>query len=204
MVGQIIILNGAPRAGKSSIAIEIQNNFSGTWMNLGVDNVVKSMTPENMLPGIGLRPGGERPDLEPFVLQSYRALFASISAHAKQGLNVVVDVGLHEDYSQHLGIISNCFQLLKDLPVLVVSVQCSLDVIMARRRNSEALYVSNAEGEEVPTPVVRWQKAVHKHLVSDLSVDTTDQTPEQCAGIIQNCLSSAKPLTAAAANIAQT
>nr|WP_244885872.1 chloramphenicol phosphotransferase CPT family protein [Heyndrickxia shackletonii] len=35
--GNIVILNGAPRSGKSSIATEIQNTFEGVWMNLGVD-----------------------------------------------------------------------------------------------------------------------------------------------------------------------
>src|SRR6266566_3245146 len=61
--GQIVILNGTPRSGKSSIATVIQNTFEGVWMNLGVDRF-KQMTPERYQPGIGLRPGGERSDLE--------------------------------------------------------------------------------------------------------------------------------------------
>src|SRR5579871_3756988 len=55
--GQIVILNGAPRSGKSSIAREIQETFEGVWMNLGVDGF-KQMTPRRYQPGIGLRPGG--------------------------------------------------------------------------------------------------------------------------------------------------
>jgi chloramphenicol 3-O phosphotransferase len=42
--GQIIILNGPPRSGKSSISAAIQNTFEGVWMNLGVDRF-KQMTP---------------------------------------------------------------------------------------------------------------------------------------------------------------
>lgn len=38
MPGQIIILNGAPRSGKSSIARAIQESFDGAWINLGVDS----------------------------------------------------------------------------------------------------------------------------------------------------------------------
>src|SRR5450755_2019089 len=71
--GQIIILNGTPRSGKSSIALAIQETFEGVWMNLGVDRF-KPMTPERYQPGIGLRPGGERPDLEPLVVVLYRAM----------------------------------------------------------------------------------------------------------------------------------
>ena len=38
--GQIVILNGAPRSGKSSIAAAIQETFLGVWVNIG------SMSPE--------------------------------------------------------------------------------------------------------------------------------------------------------------
>lgn len=96
--GQIIILNGPPRSGKSSIAAMIQASFAGVWMNLGVDHFM-AMTPSHLQPGIGLRPGGERPDLEPFLPVLYAALYESIAAHSRLGLNVVVDVGHHDDYS---------------------------------------------------------------------------------------------------------
>ena len=43
--GKIIVLNGAPRSGKSSIAYVIQKTFDGVWMNLGVDQFMR-MTPE--------------------------------------------------------------------------------------------------------------------------------------------------------------
>lgn len=79
--GQIVILNGAPRAGKSSIAAALQENFAGQWMNLGVDTHAAA-TPARYLPGIGLRPGGERPDLEPMVGVLYAALYESIAAHS--------------------------------------------------------------------------------------------------------------------------
>lgn len=40
-------------------------------MNLGGDYFMK-MTPEDYQPGIGLRPGGERPDLEPKFYKSIK------------------------------------------------------------------------------------------------------------------------------------
>jgi chloramphenicol 3-O phosphotransferase len=92
--GQIVILNGAPRSGKSSIAAAIQNAFPGVWMNLGVDQF-KAMTPPRYQPGIGLRPGGERPDLEPLVVLLYGAMYSAIAQHSRLGLNVVADVGHH-------------------------------------------------------------------------------------------------------------
>src|SRR6476660_1570313 len=93
--GQIVVLNGAPRSGKSSIVAVIQETFDGPWMNLGVDVFVRHVTPERYRPGIGLRPGGERPDLEPLVAVLYAGLYESVAAHCRLGLNVVVDVGHH-------------------------------------------------------------------------------------------------------------
>lgn len=61
--GQIVILNGAPRSGKSSIATVIQETFDGLWMNLGVDGFVRHVTPSKHRPGIGLRPGEEGHEL---------------------------------------------------------------------------------------------------------------------------------------------
>jgi chloramphenicol 3-O phosphotransferase len=40
--GQIVILNGTPRSGKSSIASAIQQTFAGVWMNLGADGAPSS------------------------------------------------------------------------------------------------------------------------------------------------------------------
>ena len=92
--GQIVILNGPPRSGKSSIAVAIQARLDGLWMNLGVDHF-KQMTPARFQPGIGLRPGGERPDLEPVVVRLYRAMYEAIATHSRLGINVVVDAVHH-------------------------------------------------------------------------------------------------------------
>lgn len=92
MAGQIIILNGAPRSGKSSIAQAIQDSLDGACMNLGVD-VYEQATPRRYRPGIGLRPGGERPDLEALVPGFYATLYESVGAHSRLGLNIVADPG---------------------------------------------------------------------------------------------------------------
>src|SRR6266498_1960956 len=156
--GQIIILNGTPRSGKSSIAAAVQTTFEGVWMNLGVDRF-KPMTPERYQPGIGLRPGGERPDLEPLVVVLYRAMYQAIAAHSRLGLNIVVDVGHHDAYSVPLGILPDCARRLSGLPVLFVGVRCPIEVIMERRRATWG--AGSGEDGSVPKPVAFWQQAVH-------------------------------------------
>jgi chloramphenicol 3-O-phosphotransferase len=62
--GRVVVLNGPPRSGKSSIADVIQETFDGPWLNLGVDVFSQFVTPPRLRPGMGLHPGGgERPDI---------------------------------------------------------------------------------------------------------------------------------------------
>jgi chloramphenicol 3-O phosphotransferase len=184
--GQIVVLNGAPRSGKSSIVAAIQESFDGVWVNLGVDRYM-AMTPARYLPGIGLRPGGERPDLEPLVVAMYAALYDSIAAHSRLGLNVVVDVGHHDYYSVPRGILPDCARRLAGLPAWLVGVRCPIEVIMERRRASGYL-AGGSPGDPVPEPVLRWQREVHRPGIYDLEVDTSVQTPEECAAAIREPL----------------
>jgi chloramphenicol 3-O phosphotransferase len=188
--GQIVILNGTPRAGKSSIVASIQNSFDGVWMNIGVDRF-KEMTPERYQPGIGLRPGGERPDLEPLVVLLYRAMYDAIATHSRLGVNVVTDVGHHDAYSVPREILRACARQLEGLPVLLVGVRCPLDVVMERRRLTwNAGYAADGS---VPAPVLRWQHEVHQPGVYDLEVDTSVHTAEECADLIRRRLADGPP-----------
>jgi chloramphenicol 3-O phosphotransferase len=194
MVGQsqIIILNGAPRSGKSSIARVIQETFDGVWMNLGVDAYILEITPKNLRPGIGLRPGGEGPNLEPFIPIWYAALYESIAAHCRLGLNVVADVGHHDSYTKPLRILPDCARRLAGLPVLFVGVRCSIEEIMRRRNAGQpgraTRYETSTADEPVPASVLRFQEEVHKPGIYDLEVDTTNTSPEECAEMIRKRL----------------
>lgn len=192
--GQIIILNGAPRSGKSSIASVIQDTFDGLWMNMGVDRFM-SMTPSRYLPGIGLRPGGERQDIEPFVQILYRAMYESIAAHSRLGLNVVVDIGHHDAYSIPRGILPDCAQRLSGLLVLFVGVRCPIDVIMERRR-ATGWDASSPSDAPVPRPVRLWQREVHIPGIYDMEVDTSLLSPSQCAEAIRHHLDHGPPPSA--------
>lgn len=205
MAGQIVILNGAPRSGKSSIVQAIQENLDGVWINLGVD-VYEQATPPRYRPGIGLRPGGERPDLEGLVADFYAALYESIAAHSRLGLNVVADVGHHDAYSKPLDCLADCARRLAGLPVLFVGVRCPTAIIMQRRAASEAArgYVTGSPGDPVPIPVRLWQEEVHRPGVYDLDVDTSLLSPTQCADAIRRRLEQAIARPSAIEQLAQT
>ncbi|MGV1790744.1 chloramphenicol phosphotransferase CPT family protein [Rhizobium sp. A37_96] len=190
--GHIIILNGAPRSGKSSIVEVIQERFEGVWVNLGVDAHVRHIMPPRYRPGIGLRPGGERPDLEQLIPRLYAALYASIAAHSRMGLDVVAEFGHHDAHSRPLGILGDCARLLAGLPALFVGVRCPLDIVMQRRLaegpERQGAYVAVEAGMPIPAPVVAWQEHVHRPGIYDLEVDTSISSPEACAEEIRQRL----------------
>lgn len=197
--GQVVILNGPPRAGKSSIAAAIQDTFDGIWMNLGVDVYIQA-TPPRLRPGVGLRPGpgpargGERPELVEVLPALFAGWFDSIAAHSRLGLNVVVDAGLHRAVDPSL--LEGAARRLEGLPVLFVGVHCPIEEIMRRRAAAGPdRYAQATDETPVPPPAALWQEAVHEHRY-DLEVDTSLLTPEECAERIQRRLAAGPPGTA--------
>ena len=168
----------------------IQESFDGLWMNLGVDRFMQ-MTPARYQPGIGLRPTSkaksERPALEPLISRLYRAMYASIAAHSRLGINVVVDVGHHDAYTIPLNILPQCAQCLIGLPILFVGIRCPIEVIIERRR-ATGWAVSGTDDDPIPPPVRLWQRAVHTPGIYDLEVDTSRLNPAECAAAIQHHL----------------
>lgn len=189
------MLNGAPRSGKSSIAAVIQDTFDGVWMNLGVDAFVRMVTPRRYQPGVGLRPGEPQHPAAPLVPVLYAAMYESIAAHSRLGLNVVVDVGHHGAYGEH--ILADCARRLAGLPVLFVGVRCPVEVIMERRNagqaGRESQYATGTQGEPIPPPVLLWQREVHIPGIYDLEVDTSILSPEDCAATIRSRLRNGPP-----------
>jgi chloramphenicol 3-O phosphotransferase len=194
--GTIVVLNGVPRSGKSSIASVLQASSDGLWLNFGVD-ALAGVIPPALRPGIGLRPGGERPDLEDSVVVLYDALYAAVVAWSGAGINVVVDVGHHDDYSKPLGVLRRVAVLLAGRPAYLIGVRCPVEVIMARRDADPAgapggYVTSEAEGG-VPEVVQRWERAVHDPGVYDLEVDTAMASPEDCAAAIVRRVTEGRP-----------
>ena len=202
--GQIVVLNGVPRSGKTSIARVIQETFPDVWMNLGVDFHIKC-TPPAFRPGVGLRP--QTPEwaratpgrvglevLEEHVPLLYAALYESVAAHARLGLNVVMDVGHHDAYSKPRSILPDCARRLSGLPVLFIGVRCPVEVIWARREATWS-QVRGELDEGVVGSVELSQHAVHSHGKYDLEVDTSVLSPEACAGLIRQRLEEGPPGT---------
>ncbi len=186
MTGRIVILNGVPRSGKSTLARAIQANVPGKWINWGVDAFNASL-PETLLPGIGLRPGGERPELETALPALFSAYFGALLAFTDKGFDVVADLGLHQNYAAPFNPWAMLDSTIGHAPVLRVGVDCPIETIMARR-NADPRGGFYAAGPGVPAPVQRWQDAVHAGITYDLRLDMGAMTAPDGAALVGQAL----------------
>lgn len=199
--GRIVILNGPSRSGKTSIARAMQERFDDPWMNLGMDLHITA-TPPAYRPGVGLRPhrtAGHLQEpgrvplhvLEDRVPVLYAALYESIAAHARLGLDVVCDIYHHDFYTKPRGILVDCARRLRGLPVLFVGVVCPVEVIWERR---EATWgqIRDAVDDGVRLAVELGQRSAREHSY-DLELDTSLMTPGECAAVIGERLAEGPP-----------
>jgi len=194
-MGTIVVLSGPSRAGKSTIAARVQDALDGIWMHIGMDLHIQA-TPPRFKPGVGLRP--MRPqdaqgvqdvdgrvsynDLVDAVPALYAALYGSAAAHARNGLNVVMDVYHHEHYPKPLRTLDIARRELAGLPTLFVGVNAPLDVIWARRERTWGQHRDDVD--EVATRAVEMHDAAARALRYDIEVDTSELTPEDCVNRI--------------------
>lgn len=130
--------------------------------------------------------------MEDWVPILYAALYESVAAHARLGLNVVMDVNHHDSYSSASSILGDCARRLADLPVLFVGVRCPVEVIWARR---EATWGQQRElvDEGVRAAVELAERTTHAHGGYDLEVDTSIDTSQRCAELIAARLAEGPP-----------
>lgn len=192
-LGQIVILNGVSRSGKSSIAKAMQESVPGVWMNLGMD-AHKAFTPPNAQPGVGLRAGGalNNPQLEELVSVLFAGLYESIAAHSRLGLDVVADIYHHEAYTEPRGILSDCSRRLEGLPVLFVGVRCPIGVIWERRAATWGQHRDSIP-DDITTAVELGQTATHAHGRYDMEFDTAQLSSQECADLIGKRLAEGPP-----------
>lgn len=171
----IILLNGISSAGKTSISTVLQQTMNEPYLQVSIDAF------EDMLPG-RYREGGPFAweEIFPKLLAGFHR---SIAALAGVGANLIVDhvMVYREGWASTL---ADCVTVLEPFPVYFVGVHCSLEE--AKRREQ-------ARGDRFIGTVERQYPRVHRHKLYDLEVDTTQTSPEVCAGQIRAFVGSHAP-----------
>jgi chloramphenicol 3-O phosphotransferase len=190
-MGTIVVLSGPSRAGKSTIAARVQDTLDGIWMHVGMDLHIQA-TPPRFKPGVGLRPVPPEDvqnlqnvdgrvsysELVDAVPALYAALYGSAAAHARNGLNVVMDVYHHEHYPKPLRTLDIAKRELAGLPTLFVGVNAPLSVIWDRRGQTWGQHRDAVD--EVVRRAVELHDAAARALSYDIEVDTSELSPDEC------------------------
>ena len=182
---QIIYLNGASSAGKSTLARALQQKLQKPFLVLGIDQLI-FMMPEKLnafqggtsAPGFSWQPIKQEPGeplrskivVGPFGERIIQALKAVAITLARSGFNLIID-----DVAFGKEAVDAWRVALKHFDVLWVGVSAPIEVIEARER---------ARGDR-KLGQARWQaELVHTNVTYDLMVDTHAKTVEEIVATI--------------------
>ena len=182
---QIIYLNGASSAGKSTLARALQNKFEQPFLVLGIDQMIFMMPEkfndwhnETKVPGFSWQSiKDEQGNNVAYKIQTgpygehiVKALKDIVVALARTGNNVIID-----DVSFGKEQVDEWRIALKDFNVFWVAVNAPIEVIEKREKERGDRKLGSS----------RWQtERVHTGVTYDLTVNTHEQTVIENVAII--------------------
>jgi GrpB-like predicted nucleotidyltransferase (UPF0157 family)/chloramphenicol 3-O-phosphotransferase len=167
----VIVLNGGSSSGKTSIARSLQPRLAGTWLTLGVDDLIAALgAPTGDDAPIAFQPDGGvlvRPGFRPLET----AWWAGLAAVASSGVGVIFeDVFLGGAASQ-----AGLQAALGGLDVLWVGVRCPAE---------EAAEREASRPDRIRGMAASQAELAHLGVTYDLEVDTATSTAAACAEAI--------------------
>lgn len=182
MAIKVIVLNGTSSSGKSSIARCLQSLLPDPWLTMGVDSLIDAMPPAMLRSQDGLvfAPDGSI-SVGPGYQRLQTAWSQGIAAMAQAGAGIILDVVFLDGAEGQ----RRWTAVLAGLQVLWVGVMC--DKLVAAAREA-------ARGDRVPGMAAQ-APLVHRHMAYDLTVDTTQTLPGDCARRIVDRVAAGPPLS---------
>jgi chloramphenicol 3-O phosphotransferase len=169
MPTQVILLNGASSAGKTSLARAIQALLPEPWLTLGVDTLIDALPLRLLGAPDGLT---FHDDGRVIVGPVWEALEddwrRGLGAMARAGVRLVIDEVIFGGAAAQ----ARWNEALAGLGVLWVAVRCD-PAEMARREAARGDRVAGMSALQIPI--------VHAGIAYDLEVDTTRASPDECA-----------------------
>ena len=188
--GNIIILNGASSAGKTSILLALQQVLDTPYLDAGIDKFLW-MLPKRYLDvplwqevfAYTWRKKDKAKELSiqagPLGHRLISGMHQAIAALSRAGNNVIADHVLIETQW-----VRECARLFADLPALFVGVHCPLEILEQRERERSDRTLGQAKA---------YFRKVHAHGVYDLEIDTSCFSPVECALQIKQRLEDGPP-----------
>jgi chloramphenicol 3-O phosphotransferase len=174
----VIVLNGGSSSGKSSIAACLQRRLEGTWLTLGIDDLIRALshgTTDSTAGGALEFTSAGSIVVRAAFRGAQTGWYEGLGAMARVGTSLIIDeVFLDGGNSQARLRIA-----LEGLPVLWVGVRCQGEVAEARELQRSDRHIGLARDQA---------ERVHRGVVYDVVVDTSATAPDTCAMAIMTWL----------------
>lgn len=155
---QIILINGASSAGKTTLCKALQEHLAEPYIHLEENRFVyETYHPRYLVAGV----------VEGIFTKTMTGYYRSLRAFVSAGHNVLADTGF---YSEDL--VKQCAAELAGLPVWLVGVHCSLAELERREAQRADRSVGTAREQF---------ESIHAHAVYDVEVDTSQMDSDECA-----------------------
>jgi chloramphenicol 3-O phosphotransferase len=164
--GKIIFLNGVSSSGKSTLAEELVNTMPD-YFHMGLDDF-----------DIFIDKMEDRENGHLISVETEYFFHRTISMFSDKGVNLIVDHILHDNFTR-----ADCFEVLKNYPVLFVGVHCPVEELERREKIRGDRNVGQAK---------RQLEYVHKNEIYDVEVDTFTESVEECSKKVIEAVNSAK------------
>jgi chloramphenicol 3-O phosphotransferase len=159
-MGQVLVLNGASSAGKSSLAKALQGALPQPHLHVALD-AFRAMEPVDYWRGL------DAPSTQRRIAGLCRAMHSAVVAFAESGQHVIFDTALDK-----MSVIDAFHADLGHLGFRLIGVHCALDELERRE---------TARGDR-PSGLARRQlDSIHAGRTYDFSVDTTHASAAECA-----------------------
>ena len=170
----VIVLNGGSSSGKSSIATCLQRRLEGTWLTLGIDDLIRAMShgPADTTAGGTLEFTSDGSVVVGAAFRRAETGWSEgLAAMARAGTDLIIDeVFLGGGESQ-----ARLRTALMGLSVVWVGVQCQPVVAEARELQRADRNIGMARHQA---------ERVHRGVEYDVVVDTSETAPDDCAAAI--------------------
>ncbi|HBR70870.1 TPA: hypothetical protein DIC20_02380 [Candidatus Dependentiae bacterium] len=179
--GLIIVLYGAPAAGKTTIARALQELSEEPLYLLGLDAWAENIMPSKFYFGREQEKGFScysvddelRVKFGPIAQQSMKAFHQMVGELALRGHSVVLDhIFLDEEW------LKDCEKYWKGLSVIWVHLDVPLDELIRREAQRKKI------GENAQAHLQYCVRCLHKNMPQSLKINTAQISPEESAKLI--------------------
>lgn len=185
--GTIIILNGVPSVGKTSIQKELQEIMDEPYLSLGVDNMLIGTLPEKCMTGEFLKKDRPKNGIQgmhgyydtneqgkifklefgPACRKLIRGMHRAFATMADEKNSLIVDYILYDQKW-----LPDLVDALYGYRVYFVGVKAPIDIVQKREKKRGTSPEGHARA---------YYDTVHKHGEYDLMVDTLQLSPKEAA-----------------------